>query len=91
VGSGEITAFRTNKQLPAEVRAGVTPKEVADAALGKWNRFVITMQDDRVTIDLNGKRIIENAQLPGVPKKGPIGLQHHNEAVEFANLFIREL
>ena len=49
------------------------------------------MKGDRVTVDLNGQRIIENAQLPGVPTRGPIGLQHHNEAVEFGNLFVREL
>lgn len=91
VGSGEITAFRTNKQLPAAVRAAVTPKERADAPLGKWNRFHITMRGDRVSIVLNGKPIIQDAQLPGVPSRGPIGLQHHNEVVEFANLFIREL
>ena len=69
----------------------MTPKEVADAPLGKWNRFVITLQGDRVTVVLNSKTIIENAQLPGIPTRGPIGLQHHNEVVEFANLFIREL
>lgn len=91
VGSGEITAFRTNKQLPAAARAAVTPKEVADAPLGKWNRFLITLKGDRVTVVLNSKTIIENAQLPGIPSRGPIGLQHHNEVVEFANLFIREL
>jgi hypothetical protein len=91
VGSGEITAFRTNKQLPPALRAAVTPKEVADAPLGKWNRFVIKLQGDRVSVVLNGKQIIADAQLPGIAKRGPIGLQHHNEVVEFANLFIREL
>jgi hypothetical protein len=91
VGSGEITAFRTNKQLPAAVRAAVTPKEVADAKLNQWNRFVITLKGDRVSVVLNGKRIIEDAQLPGIASRGPIGLQHHNEVVEFANMFIREL
>jgi len=91
VGSGEITAFRINKQLSAAMRAAVTPKEVADAPLGKWNRFLITLKSDRVTVVLNDKTIIENAQLPGIPSRGPIGLQHHNEVVEFGNLFIREL
>jgi hypothetical protein len=91
VGSGEITAFRTNKQLPPAVRAAVTPKEVADAPLGKWNRFLITLKGDRVTVVLNDKTIVENAQLPGIATRGPIGLQHHNEVVEFGNLFIREL
>lgn len=91
VGSGEITAFRTNKALPAEVRAAVTPRKVADAPLGRWNRFHITLRQDRVTVVLNGEMIIENAQLPGLPARGPIGLQHHETVVEFANLFIREL
>jgi hypothetical protein len=91
VGSGEITAFRTNKQLPAEVRAACTPKVRADAPLGQWNRFLITVKGDRVTAQLNGKTIIENAQLPGLASRGPIGLQHHNEPIEFANLFVREL
>lgn len=91
VGSGEITAYRVNKKLPAQVRAALTPTERADAPLGKWNRFLITMKGDRVSIDLNGKQIITNAQLPEVANRGPIGLQHHNEPVEFGNIFIREL
>lgn len=90
-GSGDITVFRKNKQLPAAVRAAVTPKEVADAPLGKWNRFVITLKGDRVSVVLNEKKVIEDAQLPGIAARGPIGLEHHNEAVEFGNLFIREL
>jgi hypothetical protein len=91
VGSGEITAYRVNKELPAEVRAGVTPKERADAPLRQWNRFVVTMKGDRVSVRLNGKQIITDAQLPGVASRGPIGLQHHNEVVEFGNIFVREL
>jgi hypothetical protein len=91
VGSGEITAFRTNKAFPAEVRAALTPKPKADAPLGQWNRFIVVMKGDRVSINLNGQQIIENAQLPGVASSGPLGLQHHNEAVEFGNIFVREL
>ena len=53
--------------MPPEVRAGVTPKVKADKPLGQWNRFVITMKGDRLTVVLNGKTVIENAQLPGVP------------------------
>jgi hypothetical protein len=49
------------------------------------------MQGDRVSVQLNGKQIIQDAQLPGVPTHGPIGLQHHNEVVEFGNIFVREL
>jgi hypothetical protein len=91
VGSGEVYGYRTDKTLPADVRAAVTPKERADNRLGSWNRFVITMKQDRLTVVLNGKTVVENAQLPGVPAKGPIGLQHHGDPIEFANLFIKEL
>ncbi len=91
VGSGEVYGYRTDPKMPAEVRAGVTPREKADKPIGQWNRFVITMKGDRLTVNLNGKTVIENAQLPGVPKTGRIALQHHGDPVEFANLFIREL
>jgi hypothetical protein len=91
VGSGEVYGYRTDKSMPAEVRAAVTPKTRADNPVGEWNRFLITMKGDRLWVVLNGKQVIEEAQLPGVPAKGPIALQHHGDSIEFANLFIREL
>jgi hypothetical protein len=73
------------------VRAAVTPREKADMPPGQWNRFRIRMQGDRLTVNLNGKTVIENAQLPGVPRRGPIGLQHHGAPIEFANIYVREI
>jgi 3-keto-disaccharide hydrolase len=49
------------------------------------------MKGDRLTVNLNGKTVIENAQLPGVAPRGPIALQHHGDPIQFGNLFIREL
>jgi hypothetical protein len=91
VGSGEVYGYRTDRSMPADVKAGVTPSEVADAPIGKWNRFVITMQGDRLTVVLNGTTVLENARLPGVPEEGPIALQRHGAPIEFANVYIREL
>jgi hypothetical protein len=91
VGSGEITAFRVDKSLPAEVRAACTPKKVADAPLGRWNRFIITMRGDRVSVVLNGELVIEKAQLPRVAARGPICLQHHGEPLQYGNIFNSEL
>jgi hypothetical protein len=91
VGSGEVYGYRTDAAMPAEVRAGVTPKLVADNPIGKWNRFVITMKGERLTVVLNGKTVIENASLPGVASDGPIALQMHHAPIEFANLLIKEL
>jgi hypothetical protein len=91
IGSGEVWGYRTDTNQPAAVRASATPKAKADNALGEWNRFIITMRGDRLTVVLNGRTVIENAPLPGVPRRGPIALQHHGDPIQFANLFVKEL
>jgi hypothetical protein len=104
VGSGEVWGYRGDKNQPPAVRAGVTPKVRADKPVGQWNTFEITMKGDRLTVVLNGKTVIKNAQLPDVPAKGRIGLQHHggfdakkgeyssaSSLMQFRNVFIKEL
>ena len=102
IGSGELYGYRMDRNQPAEVRAAATPRTQADNPVGQWNHFEITMKGDRVTVVLNGKTVIENAQLPGVPVRGPIGLQHHGakrdgqwvgppSLLQFKNVLIREL
>jgi Domain of Unknown Function (DUF1080) len=85
-----VYGYRTNKSMSAEVRAGVTPKMKADKALGEWNHTVITMKGDRLTVVLNGQTVIDQAQLPNVPAKGKLALQHHGSSIDFANLTIKE-
>ncbi|MCF6314486.1 MAG: DUF1080 domain-containing protein [Verrucomicrobiales bacterium] len=51
----------------------------------------MTMKGERLTVRLNGKNVIDDALLPGVPRSGPIGLQHHGDKIEFANIYIRKL
>jgi hypothetical protein len=91
VGSGEIWGYRTDKNMPAEVRKAATPILNADNPPGQWNRFEITAVGDRVTVKVNGKTVIRQAELPGLPKRGAIALQHHGDPVQFANIFIKEL
>lgn len=90
-GSGDFESLRSNESLPAPLRSALLPKVKADVQPGKWNRFFITLKGDRVTVVLNDQTVIENAQLPGIPADGPIGLLYHGDEVEFANLFIHEL
>ena len=90
-GSGEVYGYRTQKKYSQAIRAALTPKVKADKPNGEWNRFIITMKGDRLTVDLNGKNVIENAQMPGVPKSGRLALQHHGSAIEFSNILIKEL
>ena len=102
IGSGEVYGYRMDQKMPPEVRAGVTPKANADKDVGEWNAFEITMKGDRLTVVNNGITVLENAQLPGVPARGPIALQHHGSKkdgvwtgppalVQFRNLSIKEL
>jgi hypothetical protein len=91
VGSGEIWGYRTDPAMPDAVRRAATPMFQADHRPGQWNRFVITVRDDRVSVELNGLTVIREAQLPGMPQKGPIALQHHGDPMEFANIYIKEL
>jgi hypothetical protein len=89
VGSGEVYGYRTDANTSAEVRAAVTPKVKADTRLGEWNRMMISLKGELLTVSLNGRVVIENAPLPGIPASGPIALQHHGGAIDFANIWIK--
>lgn len=102
VGSGEVYSYRMDRNMPAAVRAGVTPTKHADNHIGEWNTFVITMVDEYLTVELNGHVVIKNAHLPGVHERGPIAFQHHGHKVDgewasspslvqFRNIYIKEL
>jgi len=103
VGSGEVYGIRNNSNTPPKIRAGVTPRLNADNPVGQWNRFVIVLVGDRVTVLLNDHMVLEQAQLPGIPEKGPIVLQHHggpnkdgklspaSSLIQFRNVWIKPL
>jgi hypothetical protein len=88
-GSGGLW---NNKRHPSK------PLQVADNAVGEWNRFRILMIGDKVTIYLNEKLVAHNVTLENywqrrrpVSDLGAIELQAHREKVWFKNIFIREL
>jgi len=100
VGSGEVWGYRTDPAFSPEVHAGVTPKGKADRPMGQWNTYHIIMNGDRLTVTLNGQRVLDRAQLPGVPAQGPIALQHHGDRkdgewgasfLQFRRVFVKEL
>jgi 3-keto-disaccharide hydrolase len=102
VGSGEVYGYRTDEKQPASVRAGVTPKKLADRNVGEWNTFEITVKGNRLSVLLNGEQVLDNAELPALPARGRIALQHHGSKkdgvwnsppalVQFRNIAIKEL
>jgi hypothetical protein len=102
IGCGEVYGYRMDTTMSPEVRRGATPKTNADKNIGEWNTFKITFKSDRVTVELNGITVIDNALMPGIPEKGSIGLQHHGDKkdgewvsppslVQFRNIYLKEL
>jgi hypothetical protein len=90
-GSGGLEKYRMDKRQPAAIRAAATPRSKADNKPGDWNRFVITVRGNRATVELNGKTVIESADLPGIAARGPIGLAHGDSTIEFASLLVKEI
>ena len=91
MGSGEVYGIRNDGRQPLPIRAALTPRVPADNKVGDWNRFVITVKGDRLTVVLNGKVVLYEAQLPGVNPIGKLGLQNHGNPLEFANFYVKEL
>ena len=102
MGSGEIHDYMLDEKLSPAVRKGAMPKLNADNPVGEWNKFEITLRGNRLTVVLNGKTVIDRTELPGIPARGPIGLQHHggfrdgkylpaSSLVQFRNISIKEL
>src|SRR5213083_1933699 len=78
--------------------AGKDPLVLADKPFGEWNAFRILMVGSRVSVWLNGKQVVDHANLENnydrktpVPAKGPIELQTHGGEIRWRNIFIHEI
>jgi len=88
VGSGGLY---NNKQNLSK------PLCVADNKLGEWNSFRIKMIGERVTVWLNGVKVVDNVILENywdrslpIPMCDQIELQAHGSRVCFRDLYIKE-
>lgn len=89
VGSGGLY---NNKIHPSD------PLKVADNKLGKWNTFYIKMVGERVTVFLNGEKVVDNVILENYWNRSQpifpveqIELQAHGTRVGYRNIYINEL
>jgi len=90
-GSGGISGYRQVGIYDAETRKSATPILRADNTTGEWNRFEISVIGKRIKVLLNGKQVIQDITLEGLPEKGPIGIHIPDFPIEFANIYIKEL
>jgi HEAT repeat protein len=89
VGSGGLYNNQTHPSKPLKL---------ADNKLGEWNTLYIKMIGDRVTVQLNGERVVDNVILENywnrnlpVPDFEQIELQAHGSKVYYRNIYVKEL
>jgi hypothetical protein len=82
----------------AKGSAGKDPSKLMDKPFGQWNSFRIIMVGSRVTIWMNGERIVDHAVMHNyfnrkrpIYPTGPIQLQTHGGEIRWRNVFIREI
>jgi hypothetical protein len=79
----------------------VAPAKDALRPVGQWNAFRIVARGRRLTVELNGTRVVDTnlddhkaaaKEHAGIlRRKGHIGLQSHDGRVEFRRLYIKRL
>jgi len=78
----------------------IVPAAKADKPAGEWQTFEITLISDRVTVIMNGTKIIDNAEVPGITGgaldakekgPGPIMLQGDHGKVQFRKVRLTPL
>lgn len=89
VGSGGLF---NNQKNPSK------PDTVADKPAGEWNTFHIVMKGERVTVFLNGTKVVDEVVLENywerdkpIYSKGSIELQNHGNTLYFKNIYVKEL
>jgi hypothetical protein len=72
--------------------------ELASNPVGEWNRFEIAFIGNRVTVELNGKQVVDweaepRGKITDFAARGYIGLQNHDDRspVYFRNIYVKDL
>jgi hypothetical protein len=88
-------------QYTGSIYGVVPPARHATKPAGEWNRIEITARGRHITVVVNGDKVVDanladypeaEKEHPGIKRdRGYIGLQSHDERVEFRDLEIRPL
>lgn len=75
----------------------IAPSEMVAKEPGEWQSFDVTLIGRMITLDVNGKRVITNQEIPGITggaldshegEPGPLYIQGDHGAVEYRNIMI---
>jgi len=82
----------------AAVYDAEAPNEAASRPVGEWNKLVISFIGDHITVELNGKGVLEweaepRGKVTDFAERGYIGLQNHDDRspVYFRNIYVKEV
>jgi hypothetical protein len=87
-------------RVPASAECGIyvrgqTMQEIAfklDKKRTDWNRTIVRLKGNRVSLRTNGAVVAENQPIGGpIPATGSLAMIGNNGVVQFRNVFIREL
>ncbi len=71
------------------------PSKNMSKPAGQWNRMIITCQQDRMQVELNGEEVIDldltESQKTRAARSGRIAFENMNSPVSFRNVRIKEL
>ena len=85
---------------PGAIFGRLVPSQNAANEGGEWNRYVLTLVDQHITVELNGKVVIDNVLLEGCTgggisaddtAPGPLFLQGDHTSVRYRNIQIQEV
>jgi hypothetical protein len=76
--------------VPAVQLRGLEVK-LAGAEAGKYQRFTVTAKDRQITVKRNEQEAQRLPLLEDAPSRGAFGLRDSGVAVEFMNLYVRDL
>lgn len=89
VGSGGLYNNTTNKSKPSVV---------ADNKIGEWNTFYIKMVGERVTVLLNGQKVVDNVIMENYWNRNmpifleeQLELQAHGTTIYYRDILVKEL
>lgn len=82
LGSGGIVTYTVEERKPLRT---------ADHPVGEWNHFEIRLENDVVTVHLNGQLVLDRFAAQFKLSRGPIVLEHHGPPLWFRNIYIKEL